>query len=53
MKNWNAPEVEELNINETANGYFDINWETPFDMVGNDKRPADPDDTPTTPDDHS
>lgn len=58
MKKWNAPEVAELNINETANGLFNIEWETPFSIVGNDKRPTpdpnpNPDPTPSTPDDHS
>ena len=24
MKKWNTPSITELNINETANGYFDI-----------------------------
>lgn len=54
MKKWNAPEVAELNINETANGLFNIEWETPLSIVGNDKRPTpDPDPTPSTPDDRS
>ena len=33
MKTWNAPEVQELNINETADGYFDVDWEGPFDFL--------------------
>mgnify|MGYP006971251393 CR=1 FL=1 len=54
MKNWATPEVEELNINETANGIFNIQWETPWDILGNDehKKPSQPD-NPVTPDDHS
>ncbi len=36
MKTWNAPEVKELNINETADGFFDVNWEGPFDIVFGD-----------------
>lgn len=57
MKKWNAPEVAELNISETANGKYNIEWETPWGIVGNDKRPTpDPDPidpNPSTPDDHS
>ena len=33
MKTWNAPEVQELNINETADGYYDIDWESPLDIL--------------------
>ena len=36
MKTWNTPEVKELNINETANGLFNVNWEGPFDIVFGD-----------------
>lgn len=36
MKKWNAPEVAELNINKTANGYFDVDWEGPFGIVFGD-----------------
>lgn len=28
MKKWNAPEVTELNINETANGLIHSPWES-------------------------
>lgn len=28
MKNWNAPEVKELNIAETENGFFNSDVET-------------------------
>ena len=31
MKTWNAPEVQELNINETASGFFNTEYEVwPF-----------------------
>lgn len=33
MKTWNAPEVKELNINATADGHYDINWESPLDWL--------------------
>lgn len=50
MKKWNAPEVAELNISETANGLFNAEIETPW--IFNDKKcPENPD--PVTPDDHS
>jgi len=37
MKTWNAPEVEELNINETAGGFFKVGYEGPFDIILGDK----------------
>lgn len=30
MKKWSTPSVEELKINETANGIFDADFETFF-----------------------
>ena len=38
MKKWNAPEVAELNINETANGLFPAMYEGIFGdcLCGND-----------------
>lgn len=33
MKQWNTPDVKELNIAETANGFININWEGPLDIV--------------------
>lgn len=36
MKTWNAPEVKELNINETANGILSVDWEGPFDIIFGD-----------------
>ena len=47
MKKWNTPVVAELNIDATANGCLDVNWEGPFDVVFGDKsdqKPATPDD---------
>lgn len=38
MKKWNAPEVAELNINKTANGYLDVDFEGPFGIVLGDKQ---------------
>lgn len=32
MKKWNTPEVAELNVTETANGIFDLDWESPLDF---------------------
>ena len=32
MKKWNAPAIAELIIEETANGYWDIDWESPLDF---------------------
>lgn len=36
MKTWNTPEVKELNINETANGFVDTDVE--FWWVTNDSK---------------
>ena len=33
MKKWNAPEVAELDIAETAGGFIKIGWEGPLDIV--------------------
>lgn len=33
MKKWNTPEVAELNVTETANGLFDFDWESPFNVL--------------------
>ena len=48
MKNWNAPELQELNINETANGFFNAGWEGPFDIFLGDRNGSDNDSTPDT-----
>lgn len=48
MKTWNAPEVQELNINETADGFFNLDWESPLDILSK-KVP----DTPVTPEEES
>ena len=36
MKTWNAPKMVELNIAATANGFFDVDWEGPFNVVCGD-----------------
>ena len=46
MKTWNAPEVKELNINETANGIFDSDVE--FWWILNDSKKS----STTTPDEN-
>lgn len=33
MKTWNAPEVQELNINETAGGFWKVGLEGPFNVI--------------------
>ena len=33
MKTWNAPEVQELNINETAGGFWKVGVEGPYNIV--------------------
>ena len=46
MKKWNTPSITELNINETANGYFKVGYEGPFDIVfgdRNENKPVAPD----------
>ena len=40
MKTWNKPEVAELNISKTANGYFDVN------SNNNTNKPSTPNDNP-------
>ena len=45
MKTWNTPEVTELNINETANGLFDSEYET-FVILNDSKKPTTPDEKP-------
>lgn len=44
MKKWNTPSVEELNINETANGIFNADFE--ICLIFNDslKKSETPDD---------
>ena len=37
MKKWNAPEVAELNITETAGGFWKVGVEGPFNVVFGDK----------------
>lgn len=43
MKTWNAPDINELNINATENGWLDSCFE--FWFLTNDDKKA----TPTTP----
>ena len=42
MKKWNTPSITELNINETANGYFKVGYEGPFDIVFGDRNENNP-----------
>ena len=44
MKTWNAPEVQELNINETADGAWNVDWESPFNILF--KKDSTPDEIP-------
>ncbi len=37
MKKWNTPSITELNINETANGFLNVGFEGPYDIVFGDK----------------
>lgn len=43
MKKWNAPEIAELNITETANGLFDSNYESVI-ILNDSKKPVKPED---------
>lgn len=36
MKKWNTPDVTELNIKDTANGFLKVGWEGPFDVIFGD-----------------
>ncbi len=42
MKTWNSPEINELNINETSNGFFSTEYE--FWPFSNDSQKATPED---------
>ena len=42
-KEWNAPSIEELDINETASGFFDSYYETSIILNDNKKPPVTPD----------
>lgn len=51
MKTWNAPEVQELSINETAGGFIKIGWEGPFGVIfgdGKEETTTPPTDLPET-----
>lgn len=41
MKKWNTPAIAELDIEATANGIFDIDWEGPFNFIFGDKADGD------------
>ena len=43
MKKWNTPEFTELNIKDTANGFFDSEYETYF-ILNDNKKPSTPND---------
>ena len=49
MKKWNAPTIAELNIDETANGYFDFDLESPWNILFHKKGESEPS-TPNTED---
>lgn len=44
MKKWNTPSVEELNVKETANGFFNSDDETFLILNDSNKKPTTPDD---------
>ena len=43
MKKWNTPSVEELNVKETANGFFNSDVET-FLILNDSKKSETPED---------
>ena len=49
MKKWNTPEIAELNIDATANGFFDWDFESPLDIISHKKGESEPS-TPNTED---
>ena len=58
MKKWNTPAIAEINLSEPADGFFNIGWEGPFNIVFGDRscpekpqKPEKPEkpDTPTDP----
>lgn len=48
MKEWNTPSVEELNVTETANGFFNADAETLF-VFNDSKKPTTPNEQPVQP----
>lgn len=36
MKQWNTPEMQELNISDTENGFLNVGFEGPFNIVFGD-----------------
>lgn len=50
MKKWNTPAIAEVNVSETANGYFCWDWESPLDILSHEhKKPQVPEETPVNP----
>ncbi len=43
MKAWNKPEIAAIDINETAGGFLDVDFEGPFGIFLGDKRDSTPD----------
>lgn len=39
MKEWNNAELVELDINETANGVFNWDWESPLNLLSKSSAP--------------
>lgn len=50
MKKWNAPAIAELNIDETAGGFINVDWEGPFDFLFGKDSGNDDSSTPETED---
>lgn len=47
MKKWTNAEITELNINETENGFFNYEVESPLNILTNDSKKVTPDPKPT------
>ena len=43
MKAWNKPEIAAIDINETAGGFLDVDFEGPLNLIFGDKRDSTPD----------
>ena len=43
MKAWNKPEIAAIDINETAGGVWDVDFEGPLNLLFGDKRDSTPD----------
>ena len=46
MRKWNAPEIQALDLNKTESGFFNFDWESPFNIISH-KKPVRPDSVPT------